>query len=267
MNFLKSVTLCIALSAAGALPAQNISRAEYIERYKGIAVAHQEKYGIPASIKMAQGILESANGNSRLALEGNNHFGIKCKSDWTGLTIHHDDDAAGECFRRYDSAEESWADHSEFLDNGARYQFLFELAPTDYVAWANGLKAAGYATDPSYPERLIKIIEDNRLYLLDRGERPGMDIIVAREQASEERSRAREIPSGRIDPDCFPVSVYPVDGRAIFRTPEGLFIVAQEGDTPRSLARLAGVRARRLARRNGIATDTPLAAGQSIKLQ
>lgn len=270
MKSLKIFTLCISLAAAvGTLSAQNTTRAEYIDRYKDIAIAHQEKYGIPASIKMAQGLLESDNGNSRLALEGNNHFGIKCKSDWRGLTIRHDDDAPDECFRRYDSAEDSWLDHSEFLDKGARYQSLFELDPTDYKAWARGLKAAGYATNPRYPEMLITIIEDNELYLLDRGEFPDRSTVSVRRGASGDKVSdvSGGTASGQIDVDRFTVAMHHLGGREIFRTPDGLFIVAQEGDTPSSLARLAGVGARRLARRNKVAKNEPLSEGQQIRLE
>ncbi len=184
--------LLVATSASAQQPVINASElgahtrkmthAQYIERFSHIAVADMEKYGIPASIKMAQGILESDCGNSRLATIGNNHFGIKCKTTWMGETISHDDDAPGECFRQYATAEESWADHSKFLDEGDRYNALFELDPTDYKAWARGLKDAGYATNPRYPELLVKIIEDHELWKLDRGVE--MALAVPREDAS-----------------------------------------------------------------------------------
>jgi len=139
----------------------------YISQYGDIAVSKMQEYGIPASITLAQGILESGAGQSRLAVEANNHFGIKCHKDWTGETIHHDDDALQECFRKYVHAEESFRDHSLFLTTRQRYASLFLLEKTDYAAWAKGLKDAGYATDPNYPERLIKIIEDYELYKYD----------------------------------------------------------------------------------------------------
>lgn len=156
--------------AQGAQGGERLSNEEYIAKWCDAAVADMERYGIPASIKLAQGMLESDNGNSRLARVANNHFGIKCKSDWRGRTLSHDDDAPGECFRSYASAEESWRDHSEFLDKGDRYAFLFELDPTDYKGWAEGLKRAGYATNPKYPQLLVKLIEDNQLHLYDTGE-------------------------------------------------------------------------------------------------
>lgn len=146
---------------------EQFTREEYIQKYFPLAISEMERSGIPASIILAQGCWESQNGNSILATEGNNHFGIKCKRDWNGKRIYHDDDERHECFRRYASAEESYEDHSNFLMNSPRYSFLFQLDPKDYVGWANGLKQAGYATDQTYPQRLIKIIEDYKLYLYD----------------------------------------------------------------------------------------------------
>ncbi len=132
----------------------------YISVYKDLAIAEMKRTGVPAAITLAQGIHESGAGNSKLVLESNNHFGIKCKSNWTGESVKHDDDAKAECFRKYPLAEESYRDHSDFLKNGQRYAFLFSLHPTDYEGWANGLKKAGYATNPKYPQALIKLIED-----------------------------------------------------------------------------------------------------------
>ena len=146
-----------------------ISREEYISMYSHIAVNNMKQFGVPASITLAQAMLESDNGNSTLAVKANNHFGIKCHKDWTGATIYHDDDRKGECFRKYKNPEQSFNDHSLFLRGGKRYAFLFDLTPTDYKAWAHGLKKAGYATNPKYAELLIKIIEDNELYRFDQG--------------------------------------------------------------------------------------------------
>ncbi len=137
--------------------------AQYINTYKAIAIAEMQRSGVPASIKLAQGILETASGESELVKKSNNHFGIKCKNDWAGETAYHDDDAKGECFRKYPSAEESYADHSNFLKTRPHYAFLFKLDPLDYEGWAKGLKKAGYATNPAYPQRLIKIIVENNL--------------------------------------------------------------------------------------------------------
>jgi LysM repeat protein len=132
----------------------------YIYMYKDLAIAEMKRTGVPASITLAQGIHESGAGAGKLVLASNNHFGIKCKSNWTGESVRHDDDARSECFRKYKQAEDSYKDHSDFLKNGQRYAFLFSLDPTDYQAWARGLKQAGYATNPKYPEMLIKLIED-----------------------------------------------------------------------------------------------------------
>ena len=135
----------------------------YINTYKDLAILEMIRTGMPASISLAQGIHESGAGTGNLVLESNNHFGIKCKLNWTGKTVKHDDDAPGECFRKYPSAEDSYKDHSDFLKNSQRYAFLFTLDPEDFEGWANGLKEAGYATNPKYPQALIKLIEDYHL--------------------------------------------------------------------------------------------------------
>lgn len=135
----------------------------YIARYKEIAIQEMIRSGVPASITLAQGILESQSGESDLVKRSNNHFGIKCKPEWTGPRTYHDDDEKGECFRVYDSPENSFKDHSDFLRTRAHYAFLFKLNPTDYEGWANGLKKAGYATAPTYPAKLIKLINDYQL--------------------------------------------------------------------------------------------------------
>lgn len=160
-----SLLLMVACASVISSP-QRMTREEYILMYKEVAIKQMLSSGIPASITMAQACLESNNGNSRLAVEGNNHFGIKCHG-WAGDSIRADDDALNECFRKYSSAEESFSDHSDFLRFRDRYAKLFELDPTDYKGWARGLKEAGYATSPVYADNLIRIIEDNKLYLLD----------------------------------------------------------------------------------------------------
>ena len=192
MNFSKNAILLagILLTAFGSLRAQvRQTREEYIDRYKSIAVAHMERYGIPASITMAQGILESDCGNSRLSIMSNNHFGIKCKRNWTGEKVYHDDDAKGECFRSYPTVEASYQDHAEFLDTQPRYDSLFAYSPTDYKSWARGLKAAGYATAPDYAQRLCRIIEEAQLYLLDRPQGEAL-------YAARNRSRAEQAVEG-----------------------------------------------------------------------
>lgn len=138
----------------------------YVSLYKAIAMEEMSTYGIPASITLAQGILESGAGNSSLTRRSNNHFGIKCH-DWTGDRVYHDDDRRQECFRKYDNPNYSYRDHSLFLRNGARYNALFRLRVDDYKGWARGLKAAGYATDPRYPRKLINLIEEYELHQFD----------------------------------------------------------------------------------------------------
>jgi flagellum-specific peptidoglycan hydrolase FlgJ len=142
--------------------ARRYSTEEYIATYKGIAVSNMRRYGIPACIILAQGILESSNGNSDLARYANNHFGIKCTSEWTGKTYFHDDDKKNECFRYYPNAEVSYQDHAAFLKR-PRYASLFNLHKNDYKGWAYGLKKAGYATNPQYPQLLISLIEKYNL--------------------------------------------------------------------------------------------------------
>ncbi len=149
----------------------------YIETYSDIAITEMNRYKIPASITIAQGILESGSGIGTLAIKANNHFGIKCH-DWTGERVYHDDDSLQECFRKYKDPSGSFEDHSIFLRNRSRYSKLFELDLRDYRGWAYGLKAAGYATDPKYPDKLISIIERYELYKLDGSESPAAAVTI-----------------------------------------------------------------------------------------
>lgn len=153
--------------AAGPRYKWNSRYQNYIDQYKDLAIQEMFQYGIPASITLAQGLLESGAGGSELTLKGNNHFGIKCHG-WTGRAVYQDDDAKGECFRAYDNAQQSYEDHSRFLKNGRRYRGLFDLDRSDYRGWARGLKSAGYATNPHYAQRLIDIIELYKLYQYDK---------------------------------------------------------------------------------------------------
>ena len=160
--FLTLFLVALALSAA----AQNQQYVKYIDQHKALAVDQMKKYNIPASITLAQALLESGAGQSELARKSNNHFGIKCH-DWAGRKVYHDDDMRDDCFRVYKSVKDSYEDHSIFLSSHQRYAGLFRLKPTDYVGWARGLKAAGYATSPTYADRLINIIESYNLDRLD----------------------------------------------------------------------------------------------------
>ena len=168
MRILRKILLLSLLTTLvlPSLYSQRAVREAYVEKYKHLAIKQMSSHGIPASIIMAQACLESGDGRSTLAVKGNNHFGIKCHN-WTGGQIYHDDDKKGECFRKYKTVEESYTDHSDFLRYRQRYAFLFDLDPHDYKAWAHGLKVAGYATNPKYPELLINIIEEYSLYKLD----------------------------------------------------------------------------------------------------
>lgn len=159
---------------------------DYIGTYKDIAIRKMEEYKIPASITLAQGILESGNGLSELTRKANNHFGIKCHSGWKGKKVYHDDDRRNECFRKYPNPEGSFSDHSKFLTTRGRYEFLFDLRPDDYKAWAKGLKKAGYATDRKYPRKLISFIENFELYKYDE--------IVLDERAYAKYSKGQPAP-------------------------------------------------------------------------
>lgn len=163
--FIATLLVSFSLIAFAGVEKQ-ISKKEYVEQWRTTAVQQMIQYNIPASITMAQAILESGSGNSELARLGKNHFGIKC-GDWDGERMYMDDDSKGECFRVYNSAEESFLDHSDFLKNKKRYANLFALELTDYKAWSKGLKEAGYATNPKYPDLLIGLIEDLKLNELD----------------------------------------------------------------------------------------------------
>lgn len=267
MNLKKHLLLwlCCAACSVQAFGQQRLSRNEYIEKYKRIAIDQMEVYGIPASIKMAQALLESENGNSRLATEANNHFGIKCKKEWTGETITHDDDAPGECFRKYSSVEESFKDHSEFLDKSSRYQELFKLDPLDYKGWATGLKAAGYATNPIYAAQLIKIIEDNKLFLLDTGG----DITVAETTPAPVPSTLPEdLPAAtgsKVDIDNYTVSVNGSGGRhSIYFNNGSEFVLAGPNDSYMSIAREFGVKEEKLRKFNDRIDNEPLAQGDMV---
>ncbi len=167
---MKGIALTAVLLISTAALAQSsgrLTRQDYIDNYYQLAIDEMLRSGVPASIKLAQALLESDNGNSRLAVKGKNHFGIKCHSAWKGKKIYHDDDEKNECFRQYRDVYESFKDHSDFLTGSARYASLFELEITDYKGWAQGLKKAGYATSRKYADLLIEIIEDNNLQQYD----------------------------------------------------------------------------------------------------
>lgn len=221
---------------------QNSVYWEYIHKYKDIAVEQMLKHNIPASITLAQGLLESGAGRSTLATKGNNHFGIKCH-DWTGASMRRDDDAKNECFRVYDNARQGYEDHSKFLKR-PRYSALFELKRTDYKGWAKGLKACGYATNPQYAHRLIDIIETYRLYDYDKAKT--YDRFKARHEGA-----LADAEGGHI-----------IDYRN-----KNYYVVARDGDTFASIGSEYGVSARKLARYNERGKKDRLSKGDIVYLK
>lgn len=240
------------------------TRQEYINRYKHIAVAHMEKYGIPASITMAQGVLESDSGNSILSGKSNNHFGIKCKSSWTGERVYHDDDAKDECFRAYPTVEMSYADHAEFLDNSPRYDSLFDLRSDDYKGWARGLKKAGYATAPDYAERLIKIIEDNDLQLLDQRDGEARYAALHGGTTVSTSQDGWFADAGGVDPNNFETTINAHKGYNVHRNNEVFFIVAKKGDTFAKIAEFFMISQRRLLAYNDLPRKAQPTQGDKI---
>ncbi len=202
---------------------------DYIDQYKDIAIEEMLRYNIPASITLAQGLLESAAGRSELATKGNNHFGIKCHG-WTGRSVYHDDDERNECFRAYDNARDSYEDHSKFLRSGKRYASLFELGRTDYKGWAYGLKAAGYATSPTYANSLINIIETYRLHQYDKA-RTYDKFMVAHQPKGGSANKQTGL-------------------HVIKRCNKNYYVVARDGDTFRSIGKELDLSYRQLARYN-----------------
>jgi LysM repeat protein len=188
MNKLLALTFLITFSFSAFGNTPKISLEEYIETWKDVAVNQMHSHGVPASITLSQGILESGFGNSKLAVQANNHFGIKCH-DWSGDTFLKDDDRRNECFRKYSNAAQSFQDHSEFLTSRSRYSALFELEMTDYKGWAKGLKTAGYATNPSYDKKLIDLIQRYDLHQFD--ELPPTDWIVEDNATNKKTSKLK----------------------------------------------------------------------------
>lgn len=213
---------------------KRISTQEYIDTYKNIAIKNMKTHRIPASITLAQGIHESGSGNSDLAIYANNHFGIKCHKEWTGEVFHKDDDAKDECFRKYPSAADSYDDHCYFLTTRDRYAFLFQYEITDYRSWAYGLKQAGYATNPKYPEVLLKIIEDNKLYLFDKLD--NIEPLLKKDSSiSNQKPIAVEVFTPSEIADFEPIQINSKK-RPIFINNEILYIIARKGDTYKNLA-------------------------------
>lgn len=249
--------------SAGQVPA---STREYIDRYSVIAMSEMRRTGVPASITLAQGIIESGNGKSRLAVEGNNHFGIKCHNDWTGPTIRHHDDRRNECFRKYQSAEESFRDHSDFLRNTPRYRFLFDLDPTDYKGWAKGLKRAGYATNPDYAGMIIRKIEEYGLYEFDRlvisgnSKKPD-EILRNGKEADQPAVTVNEYDRMKSEREITDADDRVKENNRI------KYIIVNEGDTKASIEKEHNLLRWELSRYNELPEDFEVTPGQILYLQ
>ncbi len=265
----------------------------YINKYSDVAREEMKEYGIPASITLAQGLLESGAGSSTLASKCNNHFGIKCHSDWTGGTMYKDDDRRNECFRCYKNAAESFRDHSLFLKNGRRYAFLFDMESDDYEGWAKGLKSAGYATSPTYATKLIEIIERYDLSRYDRQTAVTADRYHAVDAGSIDRingclcvriacdmtladiSRQFKVPVYRLRRiNDMTRGMTVLEGTPIFVAKKkqraernsGTHIVAP-GESLWYISQNYGVRLESLVKRNGFESGRQLAVGQTLKLR
>lgn len=222
---------------------------DYIDKYSGIAVKHMNDYKIPASIKLAQGILESGAGMSDLARRSNNHFGIKCHRGWRGESVYAADDTPNDCFRKYRRVEDSYDDHSEFLTTGSRYRELFNLSITDYKGWARGLQKTGYATDRAYANKLIKLIEDYELYRFDnKNYRRG----VSRKQ--RQLAKKQEIAQANWS-------------HQPYKTHGLVYVVAVNGDTFAGIANEFGFKEKDLLKFNEVPEGFPLSEGDIVYFQ
>lgn len=232
---------------------------DYIDKYSDLAIKEMKRTGVPASITLAQGILESNSGRSVLASKGNNHFGIKCHNDWSGKSMKMDDNAPNECFRVYPSAEVSFRDHSDFLRSRDRYKSLFELKQTDYKGWARGLKKAGYATDPGYADKLISLIEDYELYRFDKGVKvsvkPPLEVETPKVIATEARPGMK-----------FQESMSFSTERKVYSQNGVPFVYAEEGETYSSIAADNGLFLKELLKFNDYDKEVPLEAGTMVYL-
>ena len=225
----------------------------YIRKYSKVAVSEMRRTGVPASITLAQGLLESAAGQSYLAVEGNNHFGIKCHNNWKGKEIHKDAEVRDECFRAYSNAEASFRDHSDFLRFQNRYKSLFNLKPTDYKRWAVGLQKAGYATDPKYSEKLIKIIEDYKLYRYDGGVEVEIESPTVAEAPKKIEIKYMEKINISLSRQAFEQNGVP-------------FVYAVEGERYEDLAAVNNLFTKEILRFNDASADRPLKGGEPVYL-
>jgi LysM repeat protein len=258
---------CRASKHIATAPGLNQTEESYIDSYKDIAVSEMKRTGIPASITLAQGMIESDYGRSQLAREANNHFGIKCHDDWTGPKIYHHDDRRNECFRKYSKPEESFYDHSDFLKKGSRYGFLFSLAPTDYKGWAQGLKKAGYATNPDYANMLIRKIEEKNLNYYDNNNKP--EVTTGKKQLAVEVHPVA-LGAGKTADQPVPVNEkMPVAARParVMENNRLRYIIVRDGDTMEKLEEEFQLLHFELARYNDLKGDIVLTPGQMLYLQ
>ena len=228
---------------------------KYIEKYYPVAIREMMRSKVPASIKLAQGILESGAGSSELASKSNNHFGIKCKNHWMGEKVYHDDDAPGECFRKYTSVEDSYSDHSIFLINGERYSSLFKMQVTDYIGWAKGLKSAGYATNPLYANKLIKLIEQYELYRYDQPEKFEIPVDKRGYKLDAQMQYRKNKKTEAGDHKNTELTVLERDmlgNRQVYRHNRCDYIFSQAGDTWDIIARATGLKYRNLIAYNNV---------------
>ena len=247
---------------SGTQPSQ--TRTQYIQKYKDLAIEEMHRTGVPASITLAQALLESGDGNSYLSRKTNNHFGIKCHNDWKGKTFRYDYDRKRECFRKYNKVEDSYRDHSDFLKNGSRYRSLFTLKPNDYKAWARGLKKAGYATHPHYPELLIGIIKENQLFQYDKGFTGKVQHVVNRNEAQDQEIEKLK----NVGDDQSSVNFIIPSGKRGKGTINRIeYIKTLPGDNFSSLADELGMMRWELPKYNELPQDAPLKPGTILFLQ
>jgi LysM repeat protein len=241
------------------------STSDYIQQYKDIAIREMQQYQIPASIKMAQGILESSSGNSKLAKEARNHFGIKCKKSWTGPTFIQDDDAKDECFRKYETALDSYEDHSQFLKTNPRYGELFNLDISDYKGWAHGLKKCGYATNPQYAQLLIRTIEEHKLYELDKGG----DIVAEKPKEKNKTisTQPRTPRSKSNNTDLPDFELKQQGGRSVMVRNRVQYIVVKQGDSFEKLSKELELMSWQLPKYNDLSSSSKLQAGDILYIQ
>lgn len=250
---------------------QSMTYREYIDKYSGLAVAEMIKYRIPASITLAQGLLESGAGTSELAVNANNHFGIKCQQAWGGKTYRMDDDEKDECFRKYDSPEDSYRDHSLFLTTRDRYAFLFDLDMLDYKAWARGLKEAGYATNPRYAELLIRIVDENELYLYDSSVEAGKKD-EKKHKAGTDKGTGHET-AGAVaagEAEGKPATAFFGtwgSGREIYLNNRVKFIYAKPGDTWQGIAAEFGIYGWQVRKYNELKMDEQPVSGEMVYIE